>query len=87
VADVPSGRSLTPPHETYVMTVSKSDYRASNDWKIMNSQMEMCKEVVVVQFKVLSWHLPGGSHENQENFRKPALPTEILSLACSVFSD
>jgi hypothetical protein len=67
--------------------VSESDYITGNDCMIMNSEVEMmCKEAVVAQFKILSSHFPGGSEENQEHFREQALPTYILTLACSVCS-
>jgi hypothetical protein len=37
---------------------------ASNDWMIINYELEkMLKEVVTGKFTVLSWHLPGGTEE------------------------
>jgi hypothetical protein len=33
----------------------------------MNNELErICKEAVEAQFKILSWHLPGGTEESHE---------------------
>jgi hypothetical protein len=44
------------------------DCIVSADWTIVNNELErMCKEVVMAQFKVLSWDLAAWIEENHEN--------------------
>jgi hypothetical protein len=46
--------------------VSSSDYIASNNMMV-NELERIWKEAVMVYFKLLSWHLRGGTEENNEN--------------------
>lgn len=49
----------------YLMTLRGLYCTASNDWMTVNNEMEkILKEVAEVQFKVLFWHSPGKTEED-----------------------
>jgi hypothetical protein len=61
------------------------DYVASNDWMMVNNELErISEEAVVISFKVLSRHLPGSTEEYHEKSHssylvaQPRLETAIF---------